>query len=158
MKRLLPLLAAITLLVSCSSKNVIDEERVFDRNIWNRFTPEVFHFDVPDADGFYNIDITVAIDPARYRYDHVPLAINLISANGETRRILTSVALKENDHWRGEMQENYRVATGRIRSYFSFNSKGAYTMEVGQQTSQYDLEGMHSVAVHIVKTKLDYDM
>ncbi len=158
MKKIIPLLLCALMLASCSNKTILDEERQFDRNIWNRFTPEVFTFNVPDAEGYYNIDITVAIDPSLYRYEEVPLAINLDSPQGESRRILTGVPLKENDRWRGEMTDGYRMVTGRIRSYFSFNSKGAYRMEVGQQTSQYDLEGMHSVAVHITKTKVDYNL
>lgn len=156
--KLIPLLLCALMLASCSSKTVLDEERQFDRDIWNRFTPEVFSYNISDIESYYNIDVTVAVNPTTYRYDEVPLAINLNSSNGESRRILTSVALKENGHWRGEMEDDYRVATGRIRSYFSFNTKGTYDMEVGQQTSQYDLEGIHSVAVTITKTKVDYNL
>lgn len=156
MKKLLIAMMGVCLLCSCNNKKIIDEKHTFDRNIWNRFTMEEFSFNVPNIDDYYNIDIMVAVDTLRYRYDMVPLAVNLISPDGERRRILTSVALKEKDRWRGEMQDGYRTAQGRTRSYFSFNKKGEYHMEVGQQTSQYDLEGIHSVAVKIEKAKLDY--
>lgn len=156
MRKLLIALMGVCLLCSCGKKNILDESHAFDRNIWNRFTMEEFSFHVPNIDNYYNIDITVAVDTLHYRYNTVPLAVNIVSPDGEKRRILTSVALKEKERWRGEMQDGYRYAQGRVRSYFSFNSKGQYRMEVGQQTSQYDLEGIHSVAVRIEKAKLDY--
>lgn len=156
MRKLLIALMGVCLLCSCGKKNILDESHTFDRNIWNRFTMEEFSFNVPNIDNYYHIDITVAVDTLHYRYNTVPLAVNIVSPDGEKRRILTSVALKEKERWRGEMQDGYRYAQGRVRSYFSFNSKGQYRMEVGQQTSQYDLEGIHSVAVRIEKAKLDY--
>ena len=156
MKELTIALLGVCLFCSCGNKKILDESHTFDRNIWNRFTMEEFSFNVPNIDNYYNIDITVAVDTIRYRYDMVPIAVNLISPDGEKRRILTSVALKEKGRWRGEMQDGYRTAQGRVRSYFSFNHKGQHRMEVGQQTSQYDLEGIYSVAVHIEKAKLDY--
>lgn len=156
MRKLLIALMGVCLLCSCGKKNILDESHTFDRNIWNRFTMEEFSFHVPNIDNYYHIDITVSVDTLHYRYNTVPLAVNIVSPDGEKRRILTSVALKEKERWRGEMQDGYRYAQGRVRSYFSFNSKGQYRMEVGQQTSQYNLEGIHSVAVRIEKAKLDY--
>lgn len=146
----------ILLFAACSNKQVLDEERVFNRGIWNRFTPEVFSFDVPDAEDFYHIDITFVIDTALYRYTEVPLTLNLESPAGEKRFIPTTVPLKEHGRWRGEMRDGYRVVTGRTRSYFSFNHTGTHHLAVGQRTSQYDLEGVRGMTVNITKAKIDY--
>ena len=124
--------------------------------MWNRFTPEAFTVGIDNAENFYHLDITVAVDTLRYRYKEVPLAITLASPAGEQRRFTTTVQLKENGRWRGEMKDGYRTATARVRSYFSFNRDGKHQMEVGQQTSQYDLEGIHSIRVHIEKAEIDY--
>lgn len=152
------LMACLTslIIVSCSHNTVLDEGREFYRNVWNRFTPEAFTVNIGNAENYYNIDVTVAVDTLHYRYREVPLAITLTSPDGEQRRFTTAVQLQDKGRWRGEMQDGYRVATARVRSYFSFNRKGEHRMEVGQLTSQYDLEGIHGIHVCIEKAKIDY--
>ena len=155
-KTLLLLAAATMLLASCGSKNMIDEVRTFDKNVWNRFKPEVFNLDVKNIDNYYDIEITVSIDTAVYRYEDMPLTVNIYSPNSERRMFYANVPFKQNGRWRGEVIDGYRTVTQHIRTFFSFNSKGEHTMEVGQATSQYDLEGIHSMGVHIYKVDLDY--
>ena len=46
--------------------------------------------------------------------------------------------------------------TSRIRTLFSFNAKGEYRVEIGQATSQYDLEGVSSLRLTVENTKIDY--
>jgi hypothetical protein len=41
MKKILFAICGVLLLCSCN-KSLLDEERTFDHNVWNRFTPEVF--------------------------------------------------------------------------------------------------------------------
>ena len=124
MKRTL-LIAALSalLLISCSKNTVFEETRTFKGNIWNHFTPEVFDINIDNTEDYYNIDFLAAVDTGRYRYDNVPVMIELTSPGGELRQFYGVVALKENNRWRGEMEDGYRVASGRIRSYFSFNSR-----------------------------------
>ena len=153
-KTILLLAAATMLLASCG--NMIDEVRTFDKNVWNRFKPEVFNLDVKNIDNYYDIDITVSIDTAVYRYEDMPLTVNIYSPNSERRMFYANVPFKQNGRWRGEVIDGYRTVTQHIRTFFSFNSKGEHTMEVGQATSQYDLEGIHSTGVHIYKVDLDY--
>lgn len=159
MKRTL-LIAALSalLLISCSKNTVFEETRTFKGNIWNHFTPEVFDINIDNTEDYYNIDFLAAVDTGRYRYDNVPVMIELTSPGGELRQFYGVVALKENNRWRGEMEDGYRVASGRIRSYFSFNSRGTHHMEVSHTTSQYDLEGVHSLTVVVTKAKIDYDL
>ena len=151
----------LSLLSSCTGKSILDEERTFENNVWNRFTPEVFEFSVGNIDDYYNIDVTAVIDTAVYRYRTVPLLINLNSPNGEQRSFYSEVPFTENGRWRGEMlssNSSLRSASRRIRAFFSFNSTGSHRMEIGQTTSQYDLEGIRSIHVTISRAPLDYDM
>ena len=41
---------AVLLCMGCGSKNIIDEERTFANDVWNRFTPEVFDVTVNNTD------------------------------------------------------------------------------------------------------------
>ena len=157
MKKIIPIVLGVLLFASCGGKNILDEDREFNRDIWNRFTPESFEFQVNNTNDYYNIDLTVAIDTAIYRYRQFPVYLELKSPDGESRRFNGQVDFMERGSWRGEEQGPYRVITGRMRSYMSFNSKGHHTLEVGQTTSQYDLEGIHSIKANIYKVKLDYD-
>ena len=155
MKKLLFAIFGTLLLCSCG-KSTFDEQRTFDRNIWNRFTPEVFDVNITNPEDYYNVNLTVAFDTAVFRYNNLPLTVNLYTPNGERRMFYSGVAFKENGRWKGEMQDGYRVVNQRIRSYFSFNGKGHHRMEVGQATSQYDLEGVHSITLTIEQAPLDY--
>ena len=157
MKRLIPIILGVLLLTSCTSKTVIDEERTLEKQ-WNRFTPEVFNLQVNNVENYYNIDLAVAVDTTVYRYDQLPVMLVLDGANGEQRQFYGTVLLKDKGRWRGEMDGDYRLVSGRIRSYFSFNAKGAYRLAISQTTSQYDLEGIHSLALSITKAKIDYNL
>ena len=137
---LLPL--TLLLLVACSGKDIADTEHLMKGDRWNRFTPELFDFNVSNIDNYYNIDLTAAIDTSLFRYSELPVMLILKSPGGEERQFYGAIVFKDKDRWRGEMADGYRVATGRIRSYFSFNHKGSHTLDVSQTTSQYDLEGV----------------
>ena len=157
MKKALPIILGILLLAACGNKTVINDERTFSGDIWNRFTPEVFEVNLSNVDDYFNIDIAVSIDTARFRYQSLPLTVNLYSPAGEHRFFYAEMPLKENGRWKGEMKDGYRVVERRVRPFFSFNGTGVHRIEIGQATSQYDLEGAHSVRLYIENTKVDYD-
>lgn len=150
------LLLGILLCTGCGSKNIIDEERTFAGDVWNRFTPEVFEVNVANTDDYYNIDVTIAADTAVFRYSLLPITVNIYSPAGERRMFYASVPLKENGRWKGEIVGDRRQVTSRIRTLFSFNAKGEYRVEIGQATSQYDLEGVSSLRLTVENTKIDY--
>ncbi|MBQ8703040.1 MAG: hypothetical protein IJ524_01535 [Bacteroidales bacterium] len=157
-------LAALLLLGACGKNTIAEEEHLLAGDQWNRFTPEHFDIAVGNIENYYNIDLTAAIDTSRFRYSELPVMLILKSPGGEERQFYGAIVFKGKSEdaghpvrWRGEMVDGYRVATGRIRSYFSFNHKGVHTLDVSQATSQYDLEGVHSIALTVSKAKVDYD-
>lgn len=150
------LLSFLSLNLASCSKNIIDEEREFGGDTWNRFKPEVFETHVSNIDAYYNIDLSVSIDTTVFRYTSLPLTVNIYSPNGEHRMFYSEVPLKENGRWKGEIDDGRRKASTHIRTFFSFNGKGEHRIEIGQATSQYDLEGIHSIELEIYKIKLDY--
>ena len=147
---------AVLLCMGCGSKNIIDEERTFANDVWNRFTPEVFEVSVNNTDDYYNIDVTVAADTTVFRYSLLPITVNIYSPLGERRMFYASVPLKENGRWKGEIVGDRRQVTSRIRTLFSFNAKGDHRVEIGQATSQYNLEGIGSLRLTVENTKIDY--
>ncbi len=147
---------AVLLCMGCGSKNIIDEERIFANDVWNRFTPEVFEVSVNNTDDYYNIDVTVAADTTVFRYSLLPITVNIYSPSGEHRMFYASVPLKENGRWKGEIVGDRRQVTSRIRTLFSFNAKGDHRIEIGQATSQYNLEGIGSLRLTVENTKIDY--
>ena len=155
-------LLGVMLLAACGSKNIIDEERTFAGDVWNRFTPETFEVNVDNTDNYYNIDVTVTVDTALFRYSLLPITVNLYSPAGERRMFYASVPLKENGRWKGDIvsgtteKEGRRQVTSRIRTLFSFNAKGTHRLEIGQATSQYNLEGIGSLRLTVENTKIDY--
>jgi len=155
--RAIPILFICLILFSCGkNKSIVEEEREFAGHIWNRFTPEKYEFDVNDIEKYYNIDLTISVDTALFRYNSLPLTVNLFSPTSEHRMFYAEIPLKENGRWKGELDGAQRTATTHIRTFFSFNSKGTHNLEIGQATSQYDLEGIQSMDLNIYTVKLDY--
>lgn len=152
----------LILLTACGGKKVLlDEERHFENNVWQRFSPESFEFNVDNADNFYRIDFEVVVDSALMRKPQLPLTVNLYSPNGERRMFYAYINLKENGRWKGKMlkgreKQGLRVMRQNIKPFFTFNSTGTYRMEIGQATSQYDLEGAYSLRLDIERTEVDY--
>jgi hypothetical protein len=156
------LLSLLSLNIACSGDpTLVDDTRTFANNTWNRFTPEVFEFSVPNADDFYRIDFELVVDTALMRNPQLPLTVNLYSPDGERRMFYAYINLKEHGRWKGQSlegrdKEGLRVIRQNIRPFFTFNNKGTYRMEIGQATSQYDLEGFHSFRLSIERTDIDY--
>ena len=163
MKRIYTAILGVLLLCSCGGKQVlIDETREFAGASWQRFTPETFEVNVNSTDDYYRIDFEVVVDSALMRNDQLPLTVNLYSPDGERRMFYTYINLMENGRWKGEVkkgrsQEGLRVLRQNIRPYFTFNSKGTYRMEIGQATSQYDLDGVESLRLIVERIEVDLD-
>jgi hypothetical protein len=102
------------------------------------------------------MDVTIAADTAVFRYSLLPITVNIYSPAGERRMFYASLPLKENGRWKGEIVGERRQVTSRIRTLFSFNAKGEYRVEIGQATSQYNLEGVSSLRLTVENTKIDY--
>lgn len=162
MKKTLIIVLGIFLLTSCGGKKVlIDETREFDRAVWQRFSPESFDIDINNPDDYCSINMEVVVDSAMMRSGQLPLTVNLYSPDGERRMFYAYINLKENGRWKGQMlqgrsKEGLRVIRQTIRPFFTFNNKGSYRMEVGQATSQYELEGIYSLRLVIERTEIDY--
>lgn len=150
------------LFTACGGKKTLtDETREFSNAVWQRFAPESFEIDVKNADDYYCIDFEVVVDSALMRNAQLPLTVNLYSPDGERRMFYAYIDLTEHGRWKGEVlpgrkKEGLRVIRKTIKPFFTFNSKGVYRMEVGQATSQYDLEGFYSFRLNIEKTEIDF--
>lgn len=156
------MLAAMALMVACGSKTtLVDQTSTFANNTWQRFSPEVYEFEVDNIDNFYSIDFEMVVDSAKMRNTQLPLTVNLFSPGGERRMFYAYMNLVENGRWKGQMQPGrqkvgMRLMTQNVRPFFSFNSKGTYRMEIGQATSQYDLDGVESFRLLISRAEIDY--
>ena len=75
--RTIAIAACLMLLAACGNKVLVDDERTFDNNVWNRFTPERFDLDIDDADKYFHIDFTAQVDTSLFRYDHLPLIVDI---------------------------------------------------------------------------------
>ena len=144
---------------SCGDKSdiLIDEQRSFPNDVWNRVTPETFEIDVPDASDYFNIDLSVTVDTALYRYNEMPFYMDIYSPDGTRRHLTPQFLVKENGRWKGESKDGYREVTSRVQHFFFFNQNGTHRIEVRQATSQYDLEGIHSYGIRIEKADLDLE-
>ena len=160
MKKLLPLLCgALLLLAACRRDAAItDTTLTFPTGTWNHFQPEQLDVRVDNVEDYYDNDLTVSVDTARYRYSEFPVRFELTSPAGESRQFYSKVTLKENGRWRGEAEGGLRTVKGRVRSYFSFNHAGTHSLSLYQTTGQFDLEGIHSLRLQITRATVDYNL
>lgn len=161
MKRLYMAILGALLFCSCGKKVLVDDERHFANDTWNRFTPEKFDVEVGDPEGYYNINVEAVVDSARMRNDRLPLVVNFYSPNGERRMFYTDIALVENGRWKGKPlpgreRDGWRVVSQCIRPFFIFNVKGTHNIEISQGTSQFDLDGVRSFRLQIEEAEMDF--
>ena len=105
MKKLLYFSLAALLFAACGNSILYDEERTFNNNVWNGFTPEVYTLDINNIEDYYNIDITVAVDTARYRFSplywHRCSERNFLRAFCRQSKAMRSVRHRDAaSHWR----------------------------------------------------------
>lgn len=144
-------------LTGCGNKVLLDEEHTFSNNTWSRFSPETFDVAIGNADKYYHIDYTVTFDTGLYRYDKLPLVVDIHGEDGTHRHMGPTITLRENGRWKGEMEGPYRTVKARVYNFFTFNQPGTYSYQVKQGTSQYDLEGIHAIRITMEEARLEYE-
>ena len=144
-------------LSSCKGKELINETRGFEDNKWLHFSPERFDFSVDNIDECYNINIAVTVDTSSFRYSSLPLIVNIYSPSGEQRNFRSTLNMRNKDGiWLGEWNDGLFTHTTCVRSFFFFNDKGDYKMEIGQGTDRYELGGVNSISLTIEQAELKY--
>ena len=142
---------------STKTPGTLDEERTFANDVWCKQSPEVFELDVADANTFYSVEYSIAIDTAVYRYETFPFYTDIYTPDGTHRHLTPEFQVKQYGRWKGEDRDGYRVITKQLFDYFSFNKAGKQRIEVKQATSQYNLEGVHAFSIKIQKANLDFE-
>lgn len=158
-KKIFPfMLIALLTLASCHKKgDLLNDQRIFAGNNWQRFDTQTFEIKVPTNDECYNLYTIVEIDTAKVKDDALPLNINLYSPNGEHRMFRTLVNLRNrNGLWLGEMKDGYMVYAHKARANFFFNVDGTHKMEISQGTSHYDLPCVHSLTLKVEQAIIEY--
>ena len=162
MKHPLPLLVLTTFFlfffVPCSSNDTVFETSVeVPSATWLRFEPLQFTVDVPNAEDCYELHLALDIDTLRYRESALPLTLSVVSPEGETRTLYTTMMLRSKEgHSLGQPdKDGHLVFPQRIREYFYFNQKGTHTVTVGQRTSRFEIKGIHRIDFSIRKAKLE---
>lgn len=158
MKRNTLLLVTIVILFSSCGKQVLFEEvHTFTNSKWMRFEPEKFMVNATSVDDCYDIYISLLVDTSQYHAAEVPLSVNLYSPNGDRRMFPTTIVLKDaNGGWQGSIEGKVLTVTKNVRPYFFFNSKGEYRIELAQTTHYYEIQGIRSIELKLIKAELEY--
>lgn len=154
MKRLLPLLLASLIFVSCD-KVVFESTRSFNNNTWMRFEPETFEFNIKNIEKCYNIVATVKIDTTLYKGFDFPLVVDMQNDQGEHRNFYAQIPLYNKQGLRnGEIVDNYQIVSTNIKEYFFFNTSGKQTIAIKQGTHKYDLNGVFNFGLKVEKADM----
>lgn len=159
MKRhILPLIFTLLLFCSCGKKVLLDQDHTFANATWMRFEPETFQVEAPNTDDCYNFYITAHIDTNVFHENGLPLIIEMISADGETRSHFPSLLLRNHEGtWMGDFDsQGILTVKQMVRQFYFFNSVGTHTIHVSQRTSKYQIEGIRDINLRIEKAKIEY--
>lgn len=157
MKRILPAILLMLLFCSCGQKVILDQDRTFANATWMRFEPENFEVNATNTDDCYNFYITAHIDTALFRDNGLPLMLEMVSPDGETRTIFPSLVLRNHEgNWLGEFNDGVLTVQQMVRQFYFFNSVGTHTIHLSQRTSKYQIEGIRDINFRIEKAKIEY--
>lgn len=151
------LFASVLLFCSCGKKVLFEESRTFANHTWYRFEPEKFMVNATSVDDCYDIYITAQVDTGQFHAAELPLSVNLYSPNGDRRMFPTTLVLRDaHGGWQGEIKGGVLTVTKNVRPYFFFNSKGEYRVELAQTTHYYEVHGVQTIELKLVKAELEY--
>ncbi len=150
------LVVAICLFSACSSNVIINETHNFSDMKWMRFEPENFDVSVKNIDNCYDINIHVTVDPDILRIDVLPLIIDIDDSEGGHRMFMAEIPLRDKEgKLLGQKMGNFEEYTVKVREYFFFNTKGIHAFSIKNGTSYYELNGIASLGLEIVKSNMD---
>ena len=144
------------LVAACGGKVVVDDTHTFESDRWQSFEPQVFDFNIRNAEDCYDIYVTAVIDTALYHEKMLPLAVNLTGASGESRVFRYDMVVRDKNSWIGEYRDGLLYSKRCIRQYFFFNGTGQFSLTFKQITSRYELSGIHALMLRIERSKLEY--
>ena len=137
---------------ACSQRTAIDEEHSFANDTWLRFEPEKFIANIDDADETYCVSVSLRYDTTLFNEAALPLMVEFYADSLESHGFPSSIRLRDRrGNLRGNTIGNYCIVTDTIDRVRTYNQAGAYTYIIGQRTSRYEIHGIASVALHIVK-------
>lgn len=151
MNRILVLLL-IVLLASCGKNTLVEKERIFDNNTWNRFDKLNFEFPVEKENGYYNIKLVVKHD-GNFEENQLPVYLILNTSSGEERMKEVSFLLKDKGVLQGEKQENVYSVTKDVWTSIMIADKGKCTVSIENIYPKYDSFGIHSVSLVVEKAE-----
>lgn len=145
-------------LCSCSQKVILDENRTFNNDTWQRFQPEKFSVTPASTDDCYNFLVTVTIDTNRFHEAGLPIIMEIENADHEKRTLFSTLLLRNHEgHWLGAFDDNGTITiTQMVRQFFFFNNTTPHSISLGQRTNKYEIYGISNLHFKIEKSKLEY--
>lgn len=146
-------LVAAFCLAGCGNNVLLDETHSLPDNKWLRFEPEEFHFEVSDINACYNLSITVNYDTTLLTDRTLPLSVDYFSDVNEQHHLTRDIPLIDHQgNRRGDVLGRYCTISDTIGRYQVFNRKGEYTYRIKQRTSRYEMNGVSSINLKVVKS------
>lgn len=155
MHRILILAILPLLFVSCGKKTVLDETHNFNNQIWMRFEPEKYQFEIKNTEDCYDIIFRIRLDTTTFTSEELPLIVDLFNGNEEHRNFTVTAKVHTNKGTlNGTRMAQFVDLEVPAKKYFFFNVSGTQRIEVKQATSHYELPGVNSLGVTIQKSDM----
>ena len=157
MKKLIPIfIFAIAIFSSCSNDVIFEETHQFPNETWQRFEPECFTFDVKNVEDCYDIYFNFRINTNVFRVEQLPFIIQLTDSEGTTRNMKTEIAIVDkNGNLNGNKIGMYSEFNVKVREYFFFNHEGKHEFLIKNGSQFFELQGITSFGLKIVKANMD---
>lgn len=150
MRRLLIIAILPLLFVSCKNKTILDETHNFNNQVWMRFEPEKYQFEITNTEDCYDIIFRIRLDTTVFTSEELPLIVDLFNGNEEHRNFtVTAKVHTKNGTLNGTRMAQFVDLELPAKKYFFFNASGTQRIEVKQATSHYELPGVNALNVTI---------
>lgn len=142
------LLILSVLIVSCTTdqqKIFAEKKTIFKENRWNRFQYITHEIIIQDTISPFQIELEIDYLPS-LSTQYIPIIFSIISPDSAQSHIRTNLDLSKSTQ---------TPFLSIIHPQKYFNQSGKYTFQFFQKTSQYDIEGVKSITLRIIKTQAE---
>lgn len=145
--------------ISCQHKNkekvIFEKSFYFQKKSWNRFQKDSIEFNIKDTHSEY--DIIAEIEHEKIQDMNVlPISISIYAPDQSFSSFATSIALTNKDgKYIGKDNNSFITVNQNIISKRVFQEAGTYKIVFNQRTSKYNIIGVKSLKLKVVKKDLN---
>lgn len=148
---LFALVLITTLLISCDSKRVFEQNDSIDNETWNLKKSYTYQFDIPDSMQWFNMYLNVR-NTTDYKYSNLFLFVTTTFPKGQIAKDTVECPLADNKgNWAGKGNSKYKDCRIMFKPKFRFSQSGKYQVKIEHGMREQDVKGISEIGIRLEK-------